>query len=89
MHLFVAKILQKPQYAFTCTVFASDYLISILHYLIERGTLGDVPPLADPEGSDFLYQQPYMLRGLRDPATLTKAAGPSGAKVCINISMYI
>ncbi len=62
-----------------CTTGIHDYHVGrrSINYALDVS----LPPLADTEDSAFLHHQPYLLRGLRDPTTLTKAPGPSGAKV--------
>lgn len=48
------------------------------------GTLTPTEPNLGELGSP--REQPYILRGLRDPPTLTRAAGQSGSKVCAGVS---
>ena len=46
-------------------------------------SLGDstLTPTEPALGEDSQQEQPYIVRGLRDQPTLTKAAGQSGSKV--------
>lgn len=46
-------------------------------------SLGDstLTPTEPALGEGSQQEQPYIVRGLRDPPTLTKAAGQSGSKV--------
>ena len=38
-------------------------------------------------GEGSRQEQPYVVRGLRDPPTLTKAAGQSGSKVQFTVQI--
>ncbi len=68
-----------------CTTGIHDYHVG--RHSINYALDVSLPPLADTEDSEFLHHQPYILRGLRDPTTLTKAPGPSGAKVILKLLM--
>ena len=76
--------MQKLQCTFLSCLFSG--------YHSSEVAIGDVslPPLAAPRGNELLPPQTNHQRGMRDPPMLTKAAGPSGAKVqYIGYYMYV
>lgn len=57
-----------------------------MYDIVGRGSgfsLGDgsIPSADSPLGKGPLQHEPYLLRGLRDQPTLTKAPGQSGSQV--------
>lgn len=45
-------------------------------------------PTESPLGEGNHPEEPYLLRGLKDPPTLTTALGQSGSKVTLKHTMY-
>lgn len=66
------------------------YITFVLFYMcIGRGSGfsvvdGSLPSTNSPLGIGPLQHEPYLLRGLRDQPTLTRAPGQSGSQVKVN-----
>ena len=74
---------RRPQCSFsTCLWFNQSSYLHLAGHTSSYSVGGPLTPTGSPPlGIGPLQHQPYILRGLRDQPTLTKAAGHAGSQV--------